>query len=290
MKFIKFTLTVLAGLTVSLTTWGKDEVTLTKNNVVVFNDVVSVDSVTTAMMNIKKLDSALPSGDAIYLVMNTPGGDIDAGIEFIERVKTLNRKVHTITLFSASMGFQIVQNLSDRLITENGTLMSHKARGGFSGEFPGQLDSRYGYYLKRVARLDEKVVARTKGVHTKQSYATLIENEYWCDGKDCIKQGFADKVVTVKCDATLQGTNSKTLKFIFFGVSVMVDLIRDACPINTGILDYNVTVNGIKLFDKNEESWKLQSINLNADQMTALGEKVKNIIEIRTQRANIKKY
>lgn len=300
MKFIKFALATLVGLTLSLTAFAtppekqqvrqSNTVVLHKDNVVMLNDAVDSDTVAKLMMDIKKLDSILPSGDPIYLVINSPGGSIDAGIELIERLKNLNRKVHTINLFSASMGFQIAQGLSDRLITEDGTLMSHKARGVFSGEFPGQLDSRYSYYLKRVARLDAKVVARTKGKHTKQSYAALIENEYWCDGQECVNQGLADRVVNVKCDKTLDGTRTDTLKFIFFGQRIILDLVRDACPLNTGILDFEVTVNGVKLFDKENRSWYSDELKLTEEQVSQLAAKIRKIVEERSQRTNVMKY
>lgn len=300
MKFIKFALATLVGLTLSLTVFatppGKQQVrqsntvVLHKDNVVMLNDAVDSDTVAKLMMDIKKLDSILPSGDPIYLVINSPGGSIDAGIELIERLKNLNRKVHTINLFSASMGFQIAQGLSDRLITEDGTLMSHKARGVFFGEFPGQLDSRYSYYLKRVARLDAKVVARTKGKHTKQSYAALIENEYWCDGQECVNQGLADRVVNAKCDKTLDGTRTDTLKFIFFGRRIILDLISDACPLNTGILDFEVTVNGVKLFDKENRSWYSDELKLTEEQVSQLDAKIRKIVKERSQRTNVIKY
>jgi ATP-dependent Clp protease protease subunit len=304
MKFLKYiiaTAALLVGMTALATppakgssvTRAKDgsiEVLLHKDNVVTLNDAVDSDSVARLMMEVKKLDSRLPSGDPIYLVINSPGGSIDAGIELIERLKNLNRKVHTINLFSASMGFQIAQGLNARLITEDGTLMSHKARGGFFGEFPGQLDSRYGYYLKRISRLDAKVVARTKGKHTKQSYAALIENEYWCDGAECVQQGLADHVVTVKCDKSLDGTRTDTLKFIFFGQRIVLDLVSDACPMNTGILDFEVTVNGTKVFNKENSSYYYDDLKLTPEQVTLLDQQIKKIVDERTQRTNVVKY
>lgn len=266
---------------------------LNKDNVITLNDVIDSDTVSKTLMDIKALDARMPSGDPIYLVLNSPGGSIDAGIELIERLQNLNRKVHTINLFSASMAFQTAQGLGDRLVTQDGTMMSHKARGGFYGEFPGQLDSRYSYYLKRVNRLDGRVVARTGGKHTAKSYAALIENEYWCDGKECVDQGLADRVVTATCDKSLDGQRKDTYKFLFFGQRIVVDLISDACPLNTGILDVEVSVNGSKLYaqkDPNKYYYESDDIKLTPDQLTALDEKIKKLVQERTLRTNVVRY
>ncbi len=227
-------------------------VMLTKDNVLVMNDYFDSESVAKLSQKAKEMDAKLPSTEAIYLVIDSGGGSIEAGIELIENLNNLNRPIHTISLFSASMGFQTVQGVrGQRLLTENGTLMSHKARGFFYGEFPGQLDSRYGHYLKRVKRLDKQAVKRTKGKHTETSYATLIENEYWCDGEDCISQGFADKVVRPACDSSLNGTHDKLYdRFVYMGhVIEIVDVYAD-CPLITGALSWQVYIDGEPLFEQ----------------------------------------
>lgn len=226
------------------------DVILTKDNSITLNDYFYGESVANLTQQAKDLDAKLPSGEPLYLVLNSGGGSIEAGIEAIQNLNTLNRPVHTITLFAASMGFQTVEGVKgERLITKNGTLMSHKARGRFSGEFPGQLDSRYGHYLKRVLRLDKDVVGRTSGKHTLESYASLIENEYWCDGEDCLAQGFADRVVNPSCDQSLQGTHNRLYDRWFFRGNVIeiVDVMAD-CPLNTEPLSYNIFINGEPLF------------------------------------------
>lgn len=227
------------------------DLVLTKDNSITLNDYFYGESVANLTQKAKELDAKLPSGEPIVLVLNSGGGSIEAGIEGIQNMNTLNRPIITLTLFSASMGFQTVQGVKgERLITKNGTLMSHKARGFFYGEFPGQLDSRYSHYLKRVTRLDADVVARTKGKHTMESYAKLIENEYWCDGQDCVEQGLADRVVNPSCDQSLEGTHTKLWdRWLYFGHTIEIVDTMSNCPLITDPLSYNIYIDGEPLFN-----------------------------------------
>lgn len=213
-------------------------VVLTKDNSIIFDQEVDAFSGGKTLQRAQEMDSKLASREPIYIVMDTPGGSIEDGLRLIAGLKALNRPIHTITTFSASMGFQMVQGLGDRLILPFGTLMAHKARGGFSGEFPGQIDSRYVYYIKRLDRMDAQTVARTKGKHTVKSLQAMYENESWLEGEDAVAQGLADKVVLVKCDHSLNGTRDTVFDFMGF----QIVLVQSECPANTGVLDVAVMV------------------------------------------------
>lgn len=215
------------------TSTQKTEIVLTSDNTLIMDDVMMDDTVAKVMAKAQELDSKLKSGYPLYLVLYTPGGSIQAGLELITFLNGLNRPVHTITQFAASMGFQTVQGLGKRYITHFGTLMAHKASGAFRGEFPGQIDSRYVYYIKRLNEMDRITASRSRGQLTVKSLQALYENEYWVDGFDAVKIGLADEVINIRCDQSLSGTRKMNIES-YFG---SVELTLSACPTIMGPLE-----------------------------------------------------
>lgn len=289
MKFV-----IAAVLSLSTTVFAAEvkKVVLTKDNVLIMNTYFDSESCAKVQAKAQELDARLESKEPMYLLIDSGGGSIEAGIELIQNLKNLNRPVHTITLFSASMGFQTVQGLGERLMTASGTLMSHKARGGFYGEFPGQLDSRYQHYLRRVQNLDAQVVSRTSGKHSTKSYAALIENEYWCDGSDCIKQGLADAIVAPSCDKSLEGTRIEAEKIIFRGIPIELQFTMSNCPLVTGVLDFNVAIDGEPLFKKTDDkkTYRYTGNALTTEQITELNTQIQQRVTERSSRKPVKSY
>lgn len=228
-------------------TAGAKDIKLTADNTAVLRSSFNSSSVSKLKQDLLELNANLKSGYPIYLVLYTPGGSIQKGLELFEFVKGLNRPVHTITIFAASMGFQTVQSLGERYILNYGVLMSHKARGGFQGEFGGglsQLDSRYGLWLRRVDMLDKVTVKRTNGKQTLKSYRASYDNELWLNGPEAVAQGYADDIATVSCDVTLTSkTIDQTFDLGFFRITASFS----GCPLLTapvGIRGELLTNNG----------------------------------------------
>lgn len=240
LAFVAIASTVVPSTFASKDKEGDEIVVLSKSNLLILNQQVDGDSTSRVISEAKKLDSNLRSGRPMYLFLNTPGGSIQSGLELIEALKGIGRPVNTITLFAASMGFQIAQNLNDRLILRNGVLMSHHAAGEFAGAFggvhPSQLDSRYQLWLDRVRELDEQTVARTKGKQTYDSYIKQYDKEMWLTGSKSVAQGYADKIILVKCDASLSGVTTNHVNFL--GMDIAYDL--DNCPINTSPMNIRI--------------------------------------------------
>lgn len=232
--------TLLFALLLSMSVNAK-EIVLTADNTAVLRESFNSSSIMELKKDLLRLNAQLKSGYPIYLVLYTPGGSIQKGLELFEFVEGLNRPVHTITLFAASMGFQTVQHLGTRYILKYGVLMSHKARGGFQGEFGGtesQIDSRYGLWLRRVKMMDELTVKRTNGKQTIQSYIASYAPELWLNGPEAVKGGYADEVAVVSCDTslTIPGTEkTKTLNLGFFSIKATFS----GCPLLTSPLSVN---------------------------------------------------
>lgn len=240
MKFI----IMLAILTLPLALLAQTKtIVLSKNNTIIFNDEVSGQSTADAIKAAKKIKN--PRGP-LYLFIFSPGGEIQSGMEFIEELKGLGQRVDTITMFAASMSFQIVENLGNRYILDSGILMSHHAAGGVQGEFggaqPAQLNNRLGLWEQRILEMDKQTVARTHGKQTIASYQKAYDHELWLTGQDAVAQGYADAVVRVSCDASLSGYTTKYASVM--GLRLAYDV--SDCPLNTSPVNVRVMVGSTK--------------------------------------------
>lgn len=229
---------------------SRSTVVLSSDNVVVLNEEVSGESVAKVVEAARKLDDQLSIKDRltgtkkpIYLFLNTPGGSIQAGLELIEQLQSLKRPVHTITLFAASMGFQIAQNLGERYILKNGVLMSHRAYGGFEGAFGGQtpspIDGIYGLWTSRINEMDNQTVLRTNGKQTLESYQKQYAPDMWRTGTESVNEGYADKIAKVSCDDSIKGVTTRTVMLMGI-IPVSYDLSN--CPMNTSPMNVRVAI------------------------------------------------
>lgn len=195
------------------------KILLSKNNTVIFRAAVDGLSVGKAQAELLSLDKKLPRGQDIFLVLDTPGGDIVSGNQLIDTTKSLNRKVHTITIFAASMGFAFAQRMDNRYIIPSGTLMAHRARvGGVEGQIPGEFITAAATLYNLVLGM-ERQNANRMGIDL-DTYTSLVKDEYWVDGEEAVRQGVADSLALIQCDASLDGTSFETVDTFFGPVQI----------------------------------------------------------------------
>lgn len=190
---------------------------LTPENTVSIRGEVSAMSMAQAMDDLLSQD--LKRGDkqyTIYLVIDSPGGSIDAGEMFIQYAKTV-KNLKTVTIFAASMGSAIVEALSgERLITENGVLMFHRAAAGLQGQFEtGEIESRLQFYKDIVIGMEKRNSSRV-GLSL-ADYKSKVVNEWWVVGAANISAKTADTLTTVVCNKELLQSRSEKILRTFFG-------------------------------------------------------------------------
>lgn len=225
-------------------------IVLEKTNTVSIVGPVTQSSMATAMQELAEVSENISVTEPIYLVLNTPGGSVFAGLDFIDYAKAIPNKIITVTKFAASMGFQIVQNMEDRLITNSGVLMSHRARGGVQGQFDGELEQRYKMVKDAIDRLDY-IAAKRMDLSVKE-YKALIKDEFWSNGFRSVNNKSADKVVSARCGSSMLGKKTVTVR-TFFGASKVT---VSKCP-----LIYGAIVDPDNKLSSEQESVILKSFN-----------------------------
>lgn len=206
-------------------------IVLSESNTVILRGPVTGESIAAVGNKVIELNRSLPKDKNIILVLDTPGGSISAGNELIELIEGLPRKVVTVTIFAASMGYQIAQALDTRYILQTGTLMSHRAAiGGLGGQVPGEANSRLNWITQAVELMEKKTSKRV-GMSLKE-YKEAIRDELWLTGENAVRQNHADQVVRALCDDSLSGTEEVDINTMFGTVKATVS----KCPIISGPL------------------------------------------------------
>jgi ATP-dependent Clp protease protease subunit len=208
---------------------AEKEILLTSKNTITLRGPVTRESVGEVMHELNALAKEGEPSDPIYLILNTPGGSVMAGLDLIEFMNKLRRPVFSVAKYAASMGFHILQNSPRRYVTKYATIMSHRASGGFQGDIPQQVGSRLKHIIDLIEKMDEQVISRTNGKYTKNEYAELIRDEYYAVGNNAVEDKFADEVVSLKCDSSLDGLVEKTVQSFIFTFKVKLS----RCPLLT---------------------------------------------------------
>jgi len=220
-------------------------INLTDKNTISFNEQFDAMTVAAKQAQLFELASSSQEKD-LYIVMYTPGGSVSAGALFIDTARALGKNIHTITIFSASMGYHTVQGLGKRYILPSGVLMSHRAYvSGLQGQFPGELNQRVEMLMKSTEDLD-KIAAARVGLSLKE-YKATIHDELWLTGADAVKRGHADEVVQATCGESLSGLYEKVFN-TFFG-PVIVEFAK--CPLIVGPVSIKGTNEAVMEVKKN---------------------------------------
>jgi len=201
---------------------------LTLKNSVVLDSQVTQKSVDKAAQALLKLSNEAPLSEELFLVLDSPGGSVMAGLNFIQLIKSIPQRVSCIAMYAASMAHGILQQCTgDRYVTENGVIMIHRASGSISGQFnDGEMESRLAFWKQVVTNMEAKSAAR-QGISLEE-YKKLAKDEYWCYGAQCVHDNVADIETNIKCSKKMVETTITKQKRFFFGT---YKIEKSACPL-----------------------------------------------------------
>ena len=202
----------------------KDDITLTDKNTLALRG--PVDEVTVTQV-VKRLHEA-PLDQKLYLFLDTPGGQVDAGKVLIHALMNTNRDVTCIISTAYSMGFVISQVCKERIILPFSSMMQHVVWYGLRGEGPNNRS-----YVNKVdaeMKLLDKMQADRLGMSLKD-FENKIRDDWWIDGENILKAKVADKIVTkISCSQELT-EKSTFLDYDF--LFAKLTLVYSGCPLVT---------------------------------------------------------
>jgi len=173
-----------------------DDVILSSRRIFIC-DAIDNDSAKEAVRQLWYLELTNP-GTPITLVINSPGGSVDAGFAIWDQVKLISSPVSTlVTGLAASMGsvLSLCATSKRRLATPNARILIHQPRLG--GAIQGQatdLDIQAKEMLKTRTRLVRVYVEATgKDAVTIER---AIDRDTWMTAQEALEYGLLDKIVT----------------------------------------------------------------------------------------------
>ncbi|WP_368262843.1 ATP-dependent Clp protease proteolytic subunit [Clostridium disporicum] len=133
------------------------------------------------------------SHEPITLYINSPGGQVTAGLAIVDTMKILNSPVHTICMgMCASMGAFILSQGEKRYALPNSEVMIHQPLGGASGQATDILISA-NHILKTKEKLTKALAIACKQPYEK--VANDCERDYFMDAEEALAYGIIDEII-----------------------------------------------------------------------------------------------
>ena len=137
----------------------------------------------------------------LVMYFDSPGGSVSVMTDIIAQMKASKVRFKCVARFAASAAFATFQACDERIILENGVLMQHPARGGFSGDLQN-VKTLLDTVIDIVDRSYRDQAAKMKMDYKK--FRNLVDNTIWMSYTKAIEYKAADSGLTaVTCSKEL---------------------------------------------------------------------------------------
>jgi ATP-dependent protease ClpP protease subunit len=145
----------------------------------------------------KKAELAHKISKVITIGINSPGGSVHMGLEFIEEMKILQAKGYKIKCYvrnAYSMGFVILQFCNERIGAPTSTYMHHLT--SVNGKRPDKRTKKNAKLFKALDFFDNHMledIAKRLKMDPKKFFA-LIKEDNWWGAKEALKANIIDRI------------------------------------------------------------------------------------------------
>lgn len=174
---------------------------LLKERVIMVEGEVNISMANAIIAQLLLLETLDPDAD-ITMYINSPGGEVSAGLAIADTMEFISCDVATVGMgLQASMGSFLLASgtKGKRYALKRSSIMIHRLSSGVSGDFYS-MESNW----KNIDRLHEQLLedyARLSGGKTsKEEFRELMRYDNWLSLEDAIKYGIIDKIISTRAD------------------------------------------------------------------------------------------
>lgn len=169
---------------------------LLKERIIMVEGEVNTSMANSIVAQLTLLELLDPKAD-ITMYINSPGGDIVAGLAIADTMEFISCDICTVGVgLQASMGSFLLASGTPgkRFALKRSSIMIHRLSGGQQGDYHS-MESNWEHTRRLHQQLLEDYARLSNGKKTKEEFEELMRYDNWLTLEEAIDCGIIDKVI-----------------------------------------------------------------------------------------------
>lgn len=184
---------------------------LLKERIIMVEGEVTTSMANAVIAQLLLLEQQDPDAD-ITMYINSPGGDITAGLGITDTMDFIKCDVNTVGVgLQASMGSFILASGTPgkRMALKRSSIMIHRLSGGTSGDYHN-MESDWKHMAKLHEQMTEDYARLSSGKVSKEKFEELMRYNNWLSLDEAIEYGLIDKIINTRKELEEELANGKS--------------------------------------------------------------------------------